>query len=150
MALHRQKSNSGRVHRTGQVRLNVHHATVKSIRKNVKSHRRRILKAQKLRRRLDKIANDLSASSENECSDGIRTQVTSVLKKMVSTDSDELEVDGGCSEEDQEEALVKRMAGHDVEEDQEERGFEVDSGCDEWDLSKDNYDDGFLCVGYCD
>lgn len=52
-----------------------------------------------------------------------------LLKKSLSTDSDELEVDVS-SEEDQEEAKALMFTQ------QVERGFEVDSGCDEWDLSK--------------
>lgn len=131
----------GRVHR-GQVRLNVHHATVKSIKRSVKSHRKRILKAQKLRRRLSKNSrrtdeqHDYDLSGADDEGGWMPSAAAVLLKKMVSTDSDELEVDGGCSEEDQEEAAAaaKRMA--EAHDEGEERGFEVDSGCDEWDLSK--------------
>lgn len=115
-----------------KVRLNVHHATVKSIRRTVKSHRKRILKAQKLRRR--RYSHE---APEFDCDlPAVAAAAAVVLRKAVSTDSDELEVDVG-SEEDQDEETKRMRGALDVDEDDEERGFEVDSGCDEWDLSKD-------------
>lgn len=123
-----------------RVRLNVHHATVKSIRRTVKSHRRRILRAQKLRRRLrsDTPANEHGLGFDLPCDapSSEANQRQGRFRKLVSTDSDELEIDG-CSEEDQEDqeaaAADDRLAGME----DEVRGCEVDSGCDEWDLSKD-------------
>lgn len=130
------------------LRLNVHHATVKSIRRTVKSHRKRILRAQKLRRRLQfdtPPANEHGLGFDLPCDAPASeaNQRQGRFRKLVSTDSDELEVDG-CSEEDQEEeeraAAEDRLAGMD----DEVRGCEVDSGCDEWDLSKNALDDGLL------
>lgn len=127
---------SVRSRRSGRVRLHVHHANVKSIKRSVKCHRKRILRAQKMKRRRRTSASEMDFDLLDS---GVMRRspdaapAAAVLRKTVSTDSDELEVDG-CSEEDQEEAARARRVDN---EEEEEHGFEVDSGCDEWDLSKD-------------
>lgn len=128
---------------TSGARLNVHRATLKSIKRCVRSQRRRIMKAQRLNRRLvqrmtsknmsvnfDLAANNAGVTVEDTF-EHVRniSDEAGLLKKSLSTDSDELEVDVS-SEEDQEEAKALMFTQ------QVERGFEVDSGCDEWDLSK--------------
>lgn len=129
----------------GSVRLKVQLATVKTIRRTVKSHRKRILKAQKLRRRfqLDAMSSthnnglgcDLPCDADSYRENVIGRGDALRLKKLASTDSDELDVDV-CSEEDHEDngsCGENRFAALE----DKERGCEVDSGCDEWDLSKD-------------
>lgn len=125
----------------GRVRLKVQKATIKSIKSTLKTHRKRILKAQKLRRRK---TNQTNIDDEEDPEDELllpseyvdleqmttrdsKPRSAALRLKCMSTDSDELEVDDQCSEEDQEEAVLLEECG----------GCEVDSGCDEWDLSKD-------------
>lgn len=122
----------------GGARLNVHRATLKSIKRCVQGQRRRILKAQRLFERMTSknlsVNFDLATKKavvkdavENEHNVRNTSADAVLLKKSLSMDSDELDV---SSEEDQEEAKPLNFNQ------QVERGFEVDSGCDEWDLSK--------------
>lgn len=130
----------------GGVRLKVHRATIKSIKLNVKSHRRRILSARRLSKQTGENHKKKGEVDDRPwtLNDGLGGNVlygagrdafppedeetvpsTGLLAKTMSTDSDELEVDGS-SEEDQDES--KRIT--------EELVNDVDSGCDEWDLCK--------------
>lgn len=118
----------------GVARLNVRSTcSPKSIKRNVMMHRKRILKAKKLKRRQLAEAAIKGQSLHqlydlSECADaGVQP-----FKKLLSTDSDELEV-YGSSEEDPEDS-IKQM------------GAEEDSGCDDWDLSKRALKRGGTCA----
>lgn len=107
----------------GGARLNVRStSTTKSIKQNVMMHRKRILKAKKLKRKQVAAIKDQSSLHQQQQLYDLSGNVQKPLKKLLSTDSDELEV-YGSSEEDQEDS-IKQM------------GAEEDSGCDDWDLSK--------------
>lgn len=102
------------------VRLNVHSATVQSMRRCVKGHRRRLLRAQRLGRRRGRNSDGAPAVFDLEPPGrGVKPNMRNTLSV------DELDV-GGSSEEDQDYSRASPV----------ERGSEVDSGCDEWDLSK--------------
>lgn len=117
-------SSDGSVKRTrgaggrGGARLNVHRATVKSMRRSVRSNRRRILQLRRQWRSDQRTAVDLSNSASPAL----------LLKKMMSTDSGQVDVDGSdCSEDEHEDSRLAIPREH---------GLDADSGCDEWDLCK--------------